>query len=73
MAQPTALDAAKLVLFPCMLCLMTAAFPSQYAKWIDPEVPSSYKHEASPCAKDRVYAPAKAGDALLFYSYFPNG
>lgn len=49
------------------------AFPSQYAKWIDPEVPSSYKHEASPCAKDRVYAPAKAGDALLFYSYFPNG
>ncbi len=27
----------------------------------------------SPCAKGHVHAKPKAGDAVMFYSFFPNG
>jgi hypothetical protein len=56
----------------CMCAPDAAAFPSQFAKWLDPGIEASLNHTPSQCARGRVYTPARAGDAVLFYSYFPN-
>ena len=47
------------------------AFPEQ-SEWYDPAVGARADASFSECAKGHVAAKPKAGDAVLFYSFFPN-
>eukprot|EP00798_Chlamydomonas_sp_ICE-L_P014663 gene14663-20698_t len=46
------------------------AFPKN-SEWADPSIPERMG-QVSDCAKGHVAAKPKAGDAVMFYSYFPN-
>ncbi len=46
------------------------AFP-EGSVWYDPSIPDRIG-KVSDCAKGHVAAKPKAGDAVLFYSFFPN-
>ncbi|KAL6752337.1 prolyl 4-hydroxylase alpha subunit-like protein [Haematococcus lacustris] len=51
------------------------AFP-QGSKWIDPSIPRKLEEagvKLSACAQGHVAYKPKAGDAVLFYSFHPNG
>eukprot|EP00798_Chlamydomonas_sp_ICE-L_P022227 gene22227-29292_t len=48
------------------------AFPEN-SRWYDPSMANAAADTASSCAKGHVHAKPKAGDAVLFYSFFPNG
>lgn len=51
------------------------AFP-HHSEWADPEIPKRLEAagvKVSDCAKGHVAYKPKAGDAVLFYSFHPNG
>ena len=48
------------------------AFPEK-SVWYDPAMGVAADPTFSACAKGNVAAKPKAGDAALFYSFFPNG
>ena len=65
---------------PCKSCVCThtdveeggeTAFP-QKSEWFDPAF-ANLDPNPSECAKGHVHAKPKAGDAVLFYSFFHNG
>ncbi|PNW86388.1 hypothetical protein CHLRE_02g084450v5 [Chlamydomonas reinhardtii] len=47
------------------------AFPHN-SVWADPSIPEQVGDKFSDCAKGHVAAKPKAGDAVLFYSFYPN-
>jgi prolyl 4-hydroxylase len=50
------------------------AFPAtKDSDWVSAEVKARIAKNPSECAKGHVYAPAKKGDALLFWSLYPDG